>query len=334
MNKTDTLIIGQGIAGSLRAHLLHQLNVSFIVIDPGYANTSSRIAAGMFTPVTGKRKTIQPRVQEQIELAISTYRSIEQTLNISILHQQNIYQVFHSIAEQNEFSDRAAEASFRNFILPNPERVAHIKDEAGACEITHSGWVDCDTWINGVADWLNKRGAFIKGQFVYQDLHIGKITMEYQGIVCNNIIFCEGYQAIHNPFFQDEHIIPCKGNVLTIQFDNLTCERIIKKNGLYLVPSGNNFKAGSTYQWNNATTAPDDDSADILRTKLDDMLADKYIVLDHQAAIRPTTQNREVIARQHATHKGMFILNGLGTRGILQGPWWARRIIEQMRETS
>jgi len=58
------------------------------------------------------------------------------------------------------------------------------------------------------------------------------------------------------------------------------------------------------------------------------MLESSYTTIDHKAAIRPTTHNREVIAMQHAEHKGMFMLNGLGSKGVLLGPWWARHIVQ------
>jgi glycine/D-amino acid oxidase-like deaminating enzyme len=51
--------------------------------------------------------------------------------------------------------------------------------------------------------------------------------------------------------------------------------------------------------------------------------------MDHKTATRPTTPNREVIATRHQQYKNMFMLNGLGTKGILQGPWWANHLVEK-----
>src|SRR5690349_13079283 len=94
MKETNTLIIGQGIAGSLVAFMLYQKGIPFIVLDPCLENTASSIAAGMFTPISGKRKTIQPLVQQQIPYAIRTYKSLEELLGVSLLHLCNIHQVF------------------------------------------------------------------------------------------------------------------------------------------------------------------------------------------------------------------------------------------------
>jgi len=325
--KTNTLIIGQGIAGTLVAYMLHLQQIPFIVIDPARANTSSRIAAGMFTPISGKRKTIDPMVIQQIPFAIKIYKALEQLTGKAFLHLQYIYQVYHSIAEQTELFAKSANADFAKFIIANPNALPNIKQELGACEITHSGWVDCGLLISAFAEWLKKNNALIEARFLYEDLQINTDGMEYQGLAFNNIVFCEGYRAIDNPFFAKEKIIPCKGDLLTIQYDQPDTDRIIKKNGIYFIPLGNQlFRAGATYQWNNSNEQPDAAGRMQIESRLDAMLKSSYITINHTAGIRPTTQNREVIAKQHPEYAGMFMLNGLGTKGILQGPWWAKYI--------
>ncbi|MEP7107335.1 MAG: FAD-binding oxidoreductase [Ferruginibacter sp.] len=329
MKKTNTLVIGQGIAGTLVALMLHMNKIPFIVIDPGYVNTASRIAAGMFTPISGKRKTIHPIVLKQILFAIKIYQEMELLLGTTFLHLHNIYQVHNSVKEQNNLVRKSFNVDFGKYILTDPVALPCIIQEMGAFEITHSGWVDCGSLINGFARWLKQNDALMEAEFSYEDLEPGKGRMKYQGMEFSNIIFCEGYQAINNPFFKKENIIPCKGDILKIRYDNLPIDRIIKKNGIYLIPEGNNiFKAGSTYQWNNNTIHQDETSKKLIESKLDRMLENKFTTIDHQSGIRPTTQNREVIAKQHSEHRGMFMLNGLGTKGVLQGPWWAKHVVE------
>ncbi|MBC7889311.1 MAG: FAD-binding oxidoreductase [Ferruginibacter sp.] len=329
MKKINTLVVGQGIAGTLVAFMLHRHKIPFMVIDPGETNTSSRIAAGMFTPVSGKRKTIHPDVLLQIPFAIKICREIEQLLGAAILHLHNIYQVFNSVTEKNDLLSKSATAEFEKYILFNPPALPNIKQETGACEITHSGWVDCGLLITRFAEWLKQNEALTEAAFVHQELETGNKLMEYHGMQFSKIIFCEGYGAIHNPFFHNQNIIPCKGDMLTILYDHPVTDRIVKKDGIYLIPAGNNlFRAGSTYGWNNNSTQPDESGKKLIEDRLDAMLENKYTTIDHRVAIRPTTQNREVIVRQHPKHTGMFMLNGLGTKGILQGPWWAKRVVE------
>ncbi len=328
MRETDTIIVGQGIAGSMMAYMLYLQQIPFIVIDTGNANTASRVAAGMFTPITGKRKTIQPLVLQQISFAVKTYKAIEQLIGYNFIHLENIYQVYNAASEQNDWIAKSAKYGYAEFILSCPDQLPNIKQEMGACEITNSGWVDCSLLINGFADWLNRKGALLTTEFNYSELHIGKDAMEYQGIKFKNIIFCEGYQTVNNPFF-NEIVIPCKGDMLTIQYDHADMSRIIKKNSIYMVEKGNGvFKVGSTYHWNNNNAEPDEADKALLELQLDSLLEKDYSVINHQSAIRPTTQNREVIVRQHPENSQMFMLNGMGTKGVLQAPWWAERLVK------
>ncbi|MEO6732628.1 MAG: FAD-dependent oxidoreductase [Ferruginibacter sp.] len=329
MQRTNTLVVGQGIAGTLVAFMLHQQGVPFIVIDTVDENTASRVAAGMFTPISGKRKTIQPLVLQQISYAVKTYQEIEQLLGISFLHLQNIHYVYNSLSEKDELVTKSIQPESSKYIVTNVESIPGIKEEMGACEINHSGWVDCGAMINGFARWLQQNNALIESVFEYEKLLITNETMQYNGIEFSNIIFCEGYRAIHNPFFSKENIIACKGDVLTVAYYQPITNKIIKKNGIYLVPFGDNlFRAGSTYQWNNDTALPDEASKKLIENKLDYMLEKGYSTIAHRAAIRPTTKDREGIAKQHPQYAGMFMLNGLGTKGVLQGPWRAAHLVQ------
>ena len=335
MRKTDTVVVGQGIAGSMIAYMLHLQNIPFIVIDPGYQNTSSRIAAGMFSPINGKRKTILPLVPEQIAFAVETYRAIEQMTGSNFLHIANVHHIFNSVDEQIEIKAKSTLPGFEKYIIADPLPLPNLKAASGACEFTNSGWVDCGILINEFAKWLLKKELLLQQIFAYGDLQIGDGIMKYRDLEFNNIVFCEGYVAGNNPFFQEEEIIPCKGDMLTIQYDALSTDRIVKKNSIYLINTGNQaFRAGSTYQWNNSNDEPDQSGLNVINNQLDGLLKKGYTITDHKAAIRPTTKSREVIAKKHPRYKGMFMLNGLGTKGILQGPWFARNLVNSIHFNS
>ncbi|MEO6228508.1 MAG: FAD-dependent oxidoreductase [Ferruginibacter sp.] len=330
MKKKKTLVVGQGIAGSLVAFKLYQNNIPFVVMDPALNNSSSLVAAGMFTPITGKRKTIDQLTLQQIPFAIECYRSIEMQLGKSILHLNNIYQVFDSETERKELLMKATKPEFKNYIIADPQQLSGIQPSFGAVEITNSGWVDCTTFINSTRDWLKGNNAWITGTFDYDKLSLNNGVVEYDQQV-DTIIFCEGYRGMDNPFFKDAAIVPCKGDVLTLTCEGLADTHIIKKSGIYLVRIGENtFKAGATYQWHNSSTQPDENSKNEIEIKLNSLLKNGYKVKSHLSGIRPTTHTRAVIVKQHTVYKNMFMLNGLGTKGIIQGPWWANHLVEKL----
>src|SRR5688572_12154561 len=100
MKKVNTLIVGQGLAGSVLSFMLQREQVSFRVLDPGDEQTASRVAAGMYTPITGKRKTIHPLTLEQIPFALSLYREVESLLGCTLLHELPVHQLFSNAEER------------------------------------------------------------------------------------------------------------------------------------------------------------------------------------------------------------------------------------------
>ena len=97
------IIVGQGLAGSLLAHQLIKLNQQVLVIDNGNVHSSSRIAAGMFTPISGKRMVKSWMVDTLYPEVIATYKELENLLDVQFLNDINIQMSFASIKEQNDF---------------------------------------------------------------------------------------------------------------------------------------------------------------------------------------------------------------------------------------
>ena len=329
MKNTNTIIVGQGIAGSLVAFMLHRKNIPFVVIDPAHENTASLIAAGMFTPISGKRKTVHPLVLQQIPFAINIYQSLEKLLGLHLLHLNNIHQAFATVDERTELITRAANKDFAKLIVSNVAPLHGIKEENGAVEINNSGWVNCLLFIKSFRKWLQDQELFIEEAFDHKSLVPGNVSMQYNNWEFEKIIFCEGFSGKNNPFFSVEQLVPCKGEVLTIFCSQLVTDKIVKRNKCYLIPSGEHlFKAGATYGWHDASVTPTVEGKKQIEDQLNELIENEFSIIDHKTAIRPTTANREVIAKQHPQYKNIFMLNGLGTKGILQGPWWADYLVE------
>jgi glycine oxidase len=329
MQLFDTLIVGQGIAGSLMAYRLHQQNKSFKVLDAGHPNSASRVAAGMFTPVSGKRKTIDKDILDQIKKAVKIYREIEELLGKNFLHLEDVYQFFNNEEDKALLLSKAVLPEYEKILKDHPGALHGFEGENGAVVVRHSGWVDCQLLIDSFRQWLESNALLLDEQFNYSALQIENEFFHYKNLQFEKIIFCEGYRAADNPFFTAQNIIPCKGDIISIHKENIDTTSIIKRNNFYMLPAGNQvLKVGATYRWhNNDETLQAQDRKELELAAASILKDDNFTTLNHQTAIRATTPGREVIATAHPSIKNMFMLNGLGTKGILNGPWYSEKLM-------
>lgn len=55
-----------------------------------------------------------------------------------------------------------------------------------------------------------------------------------------------------------------------------------------------------------------------------------YTVVDHKVGMRPTVSDRRPVLGMHPEHKGLFIFNGLGTKGYMLAPLLSFEMAEYM----
>ena len=58
------------------------------------------------------------------------------------------------------------------------------------------------------------------------------------------------------------------------------------------------------------------------------MITCSYKVVNQMAGIRPTVKDRRPLVGRHAVYKNVYVLNGLGTRGVMIGPYVAKQLFD------
>ena len=99
----DTIIVGQGLAGSALAWKLHARGESVLLIDREDESSSSRIAAGLLTPITGQRLTRYPDWDRFFIAAVQFYRDIEQRTDAAFFSETPMVRIFASCEERDLF---------------------------------------------------------------------------------------------------------------------------------------------------------------------------------------------------------------------------------------
>src|SRR6478609_3279416 len=95
-------IVGQGLASTALAWALLRRERSVLVVDAERGG-ASRLAAGLITPVTGKRLAKSWRWDELYPAAVAFYRTTEAATGVSFFHQEPAVRLFANKAERDEF---------------------------------------------------------------------------------------------------------------------------------------------------------------------------------------------------------------------------------------
>ena len=324
MSTVDYLVIGQGLAGSSLALEFLKRGVSFLIIDQEVPHSASRVAAGLFNPITGK--TMQPtwRAAELFPFLHTWYPEAEQQLQASFFHPLPILRPFISVQEREQWHER--KHPFVSDILEN-NPYPEIQAPYGMLVLAQGGYLDATTFLQAVRKTLTLRGYLMASQFDFNKLNTSQST--YQDIVFKNIIFCDGVGANSNPLFSWVPIKKLKGE--TFQAEARLPTDVIFNRGVFAVPMPRNnvFTVGSTYT-HDPTPGNTETGIAELKAKTGNLLSNGFVTIQTSWGHRPTTPDRRPVLGRHPTYANILIFNGLGTKGVSLAPFFAVQLANHL----
>tara|TARA_R110002050_G_scaffold184989_1_gene318755 strand:- start:9676 stop:10716 length:1041 start_codon:yes stop_codon:yes gene_type:complete len=325
--KVDYIIIGIGLAGISFCEELKANDKSFVVFDDK-SQQSSTVAGGLYNPVVLKRFTSVWQSKEQLDIALPMYNRIEETLNVKLDYKIPVYRKFASLEEQNDWfaaSDKPMLAEYLSTdIIKNENKSIHATFGFG--KVLKTGRIDVKTLIDAYKTDLLKKSIYVNESFNYDDLEVSDATIQYKNITSKYIVFAEGFGVVKNPYFNKLPLVPTKGELLIIHSPQLKIDYVLKA-GVFLIPLNNDlYIVGATYEWDDTTHVITSKAKETLLNKLDKLISCSYKIVDQVAGIRPTVKDRRPLVGQHQNYKNMYVLNGLGTRGVMIGPYVAKQL--------
>jgi len=333
MKKVDYIIVGSGLAGILFCEVLKQHNKSFVVFE-NESQQSSTVAGGLYNPVILKRFTKVWKAKEQLDLALPMYHKLEQSLNIKLDYKIPMYRLFASIEEQNNWFHACDKPNLSQFLSPEVLHLNNtaIKSDFGFGKVLKTGRIDTAKLIKSYRQYLKKDSQLLNETFVYSDLISNSTEVTYNNYEASQIVFAEGFGVVKNPFFNYLPLKPTKGELLIIHAPDLKIDFVLKSS-MFLIPLGNDFySVGATYEWEDMSQNITSKAKDELINKLNKVLKCDYRVVDQIVGIRPTVKDRRPLVGQHSQYNSMFVLNGLGTRGVMIGPYVAKQLFSLIEE--
>lgn len=333
--EVDYIIVGQGITGSLLAHTLLQKGKTIHVFDNYHKNSSSKVAAGIINPVTGRRVVKSWLIDELIPFAKKTYQDLEEKLGIKIYYERNVIRILFSIKDENKWLEKTGDETIAKYVLENENLgcfSSKINEGEGVGEIQYSSQVDMPLFLEKTKAILLDQAMMKVERFDYQGVRLGDDAVFYQNIKAKKIIFCEGQQGRNNPWFGELPFEVAKGEVLLVKIPNANFDKILKHK-LFVVPLQNElYWIGSTYDWDSPNDLPTEEAKQLLIHKLKKILTIPFEVVAHQAAIRPTTYDRRPMIGLHPENVLLGIVNGMGTKGASLAPYFVNQFVEYLLE--
>ncbi len=332
----DFLIVGQGLAGSLLAWELIRRGHKVVVIDDGKEN-ASQIAAGLINPVTGMRLVKSAEVDELLPAAKQCYTQLGRFFQQDFYVEKPMLRLLSGDNEFKQAQKRLNQLGYHAYLgalYPPEKRHADFASPYGFLEQKQTGYLLTRPLLNCLKSFFMAKGCYQPVEFQTEDVRFMPV-LRWLDITPKQIIFCEGYQAIKNPWFSWLPFQPVKGEILTLEHQYNLPDAIINY-GNWLIPlTKKTFRIGATFYHETLDNVPTEQGKSALLNALNAVLSPSPIALTgHHANVRPCTLDKRPFIGIHPHYPQLAIFNGFGAKGSLQIPWHSQRFADSLSHGS
>ncbi len=325
--QVDFLIVGQGLAGSLLARSLRAKGRRVAVVDDRWKSASSRVAAGLMTPLTGRRFTLTPDYPGLFA------RAGEVLGALGVFHPVDVYRLFVDAEQRERGLKRAADPTCQPFIRRISERrgelQAELTDEQGGA-LMKGAWVDLPKLLAETRAWLESEGALIEAAFDPAELSVTPEGVAWRQVQAQGVVYCDGYKSAQRGPFTYLPWQPAKGEALDLASDAPQSPFILNREGWALPLGQGRWRAGTNWEWTGLDETPTPAQRDkfVGRFRGYFQVPVTVEVTGHLAGVRPCTADNRPFLGTHPAQPRCHLFNGLGPRGTV----WAPTLAEVMAD--
>nr|WP_269524444.1 FAD-dependent oxidoreductase [Coraliomargarita parva] len=329
--------MGAGLAGCLLAWQLKTCGLKVLLIGDSTGPTATQAAAGLINPVTGRWMTKSWRVDSLFPVADKTYAALETQFGQPLFHPVSARRFFQNGEDYRRAGRRSRNPRYADVLGPvdaaGTIATPGIADPFGSIEIRRAAWVDLPKLIGLIRADFAAHDSYLDTRFDYDALHRSDAGWNYKGIQVSRIIFCEGTGIRANPWFQHLPLKPIKGETLA-----LTCPSLNLGTGIYhstkwlLAYGDGRFRLGATYDEADLSDRPTDAARNDLLNDAAGFIDPKYAfrVAAQFTGHRPSTPDTHPLVGTHPTESGLYLFNGLGSKGASVAPWLSQHFVDHL----
>ena len=330
------LIVGQGLAGTLLAFSLLEKGEEVLVADDYEHVSASSVAAGMWNPVTFKRLAASWLAKEMLQEMNATFLNLEEKLGTKFFHALPVARMFNSIQDANFWDEKSDHPDVGRYLSSRTNRSVqeNFISPFGNSEVNECGWLNVPKFREAAKNYFIENGNFIQESVEECEVDFLENEVQWKGKTFDKLILCTGVGVNKWNGFEKLDLIPNHGQVLDLHIEDLELDAIANF-GQFLLPYGNGkFRLGATYDWNEVPDVATDEAREFLLSELKARLNKEVVVESHKTGYRPTTRDRRPILGFAETNALLGVFGGLGSKGVLLAPYFAKMFAGALTENT
>ena len=320
--QVDVAILGLGLAGATLAWEAHAAGLDIVIVDDADTAAASRVAAGLVTPVTGRKLKPQPGFAELAETALRHYRQAGSLTGVQCYFERPALRL---LTEDKEYAAWAGIEANDNELIEEWSGAlpAGIVSDGLPALMPAAGRLAIADFVASTRDYFAARGALVPG--TVDDTSVAPrgdaVAIEQVGTLVRHAVFCRGYRDATNPFFPELRWRAAKGQILELNCPGFDRGWTVHGTGIWLTADRDErVLAGATYEWDSldatVTRAASDQLSDAVRA----ILGCPFAVVGQRAAVRPIVEGRKPVIGHSRKSDRVWMFNGLGSKGALFAP--------------
>ena len=325
--QVDFLIIGQGLAGSLLARACRARGASVLVVDNAWRTSASQVAAGLMTPLTGKRFTLTPDYPALFKKAEETFTSL------GVFQPKEVYRFFVDAEQRQRAERRSQDPDCQPFMVtlgaPGYQTTQGLVDPWGGA-LLKGAWVQLPKLLATIKSELESAQSWRGADFDFTELQVDAQGVTWREVRARGVVFCDGYRSAMQGPFRYLPWQPAKGEVLDLKAAYPAPSFILNRDGWALPLGDGRWRTGTNWAWDELNEQPTSAQREKLLGRFHGFFAQpaSVEVTGHTAGVRPCTSDNHPFLGTHPECPVWHLFNGLGPRGTI----WAPALAEQMAD--